>query len=154
MDTWNTWFSGTGCPMDAPRPDANDHWDVIARLSISSLYLSRNQTYRGHCQLIFDGRHACQLQELTPQEYRAFTDDLIAAQTAVMHVVHPDHINVEVLGNVVPHLHWHIVPRYFTDPRWGMPIWTTPLSAMPDTRLPDAERVSLIGSISAALRVP
>ncbi|HTM04054.1 MAG TPA: HIT family protein [Vicinamibacterales bacterium] len=151
METWKLLFGGTGCPMDAPRPDKSAHWDLIAPLAISSLYLSKNQTYRGHCQLIFDGRHACQLEQLTLQEYRAFTDDLFAAQRAVMRTVHPDHINVEVLGNVVPHLHWHIVPRYFSDPRWGMPIWATPLSAMPDTRLPEAEHASLIEAIRLAL---
>ena len=47
----------------------------------------------------------------------------------------PDHVNVESLGNVVPHLHWHIIPRYVGDARWGMPIWTTRSSAMPDHRL-------------------
>jgi len=52
----------------------------------------------------------------------------------------------------VPHLHWHIVPRYVGDARWGMPVWTTPLSAMPDTRLNDVERTQLIDAIRAALR--
>jgi hypothetical protein len=32
-------------------------------------------------------------------------------------------MNYELLGNTDPHLHWHIVPRYKTDPRWGQPIW-------------------------------
>ena len=35
----------------------------------------------------------------------------------------PDHINIASLGNVMPHLHWHIIPRYRADPRWGGPIW-------------------------------
>jgi diadenosine tetraphosphate (Ap4A) HIT family hydrolase len=61
-------------------------------------------------------------------------------------------MNVESLGNIVPHLHWHIVPRYVGDARWGMPIWTTPLSAMPDHRLGETERADLIESIRAALR--
>ena len=45
----------------------------------------------------------------------------------------PDHINVESLGNVVPHLHWHIIPRYVGDPMWGAPVWQVPLDSMPDT---------------------
>ena len=32
-------------------------------------------------------------------------------------------MNVEQMGNALPHLHWHIVPRYKDDPRWGKPIW-------------------------------
>jgi diadenosine tetraphosphate (Ap4A) HIT family hydrolase len=138
--------------MDAPRPETNEHWDLVAALSISSLYLATNQTYRGHCQLVFDGRHACRADQLTRDEWHAFNDDLFTAQQAILHVMRPDHLNVELLGNVVPHLHWHIVPRYFGDPRWGMPIWTTPLSAMPETRLEEHDRNALIAAIRAAVR--
>lgn len=151
VQPWKTLFAGTDCWMDAPRPPVTDHWDLVAPLSISSLYLNSNQTYRGHCTLMFDARHACQLVELTAAEQSAFMADLLVAQTAIMRAVTPDHLNLELLGNVVPHLHWHIIPRYFDDPRWGMPIWTTPLSAMPDTRLEPAARASLLETIRAGL---
>ena len=51
------------CPFDTPRPANNEHWDLIDTLSISSLYLSKNQTYRGQCQLIFDSRHVARLDD-------------------------------------------------------------------------------------------
>ena len=137
--------------MDPPRPDSNEYWDLVAPLSTSSLYLGRNQTYRGHCSLIFDGRHAARPDQLTATEWAAFCNDLYIAQHAIVRITRPDHINVESLGNVVPHLHWHIIPRYIDDPRWGMPIWTTPLSAMPDTRLTDADRDALLQELRAAL---
>lgn len=137
--------------MDAPRSQANEYWDLVATLGISSLYLAKNQTYRGHCQLVFDARHACRSDELSDQEWRSFCDDLFIAQRAILDVTRPDHINVELLGNVVPHLHWHIVPRYFDDPRWGMPIWTTPLSAMSETMLDENDRRALIDAIRTAL---
>ena len=70
---------------------------------------------------------------------------------AVMDVVKADHINIESLGNVVPHLHWHIVPRYQGDARWGSPIWTSSLGDMVDTRLPGEERNSLLRELRAAL---
>src|SRR5262245_21969382 len=148
---WQTLRNDTGCPMDAPRPATNEHWDLVAPLSISSLYLATNQTYRGHCQLVFDSRHACRADELTRDEWRAYSDDLFSAQQAILQVTRPDHLNVELLGNVVPHLHWHIVPRYFSDPRWGMPIWTTPLSEMRETKLEAADRAALIDAIRTAL---
>jgi diadenosine tetraphosphate (Ap4A) HIT family hydrolase len=141
--SWKALVDGVGCQMDAPRAASNDFWDLIASLSVSSLYLAKNQTYRGQCSLIFDLRHAARPDELTPTEWAAFCADLYAAQQAIVTVTRPDHINVESLGNVVPHLHWHIIPRYVGDPRWGMPIWTTPLSAMPDTRLEAGEREAL-----------
>jgi diadenosine tetraphosphate (Ap4A) HIT family hydrolase len=65
--------------------------------------------------------------------------------------VRADHINIETLGNVVPHLHWHIVPRYRTDPRWGNPIWLTSLADMIETRLGEDERSQLLADIRSAL---
>ena len=139
------------CPMDAPRPASNEHWDLVATLSISSLYLTTNQTYRGHCQLIFDARHATSPVELSAAEWTTYCTDLRAAQRAIVGVVQPDHLNIELLGNVVPHLHWHVIPRYRTDPRWGQPIWSTPLSAMPATRLEPADREALLAELRSAL---
>jgi diadenosine tetraphosphate (Ap4A) HIT family hydrolase len=124
---------------------------LVPRLSASSLYLAKNQTYRGQCQLVFDRRHAARVDELTADEYEAFSRDLFTAQNAVVRTVRPDHVNIESLGNVVPHLHWHIVPRYVGDARWGMPIWTTPLDAMPDRRLDPADREELVAAIRGGL---
>jgi ATP adenylyltransferase len=148
---WQALVDGDGCQMDAPRPASNDFWDLVAPLSVSSLYLAKNQTYRGQCSLIFDVRHAARPDQLTASEWSAFCADLFAAQHAVIAVTRPDHINVESLGNVVPHLHWHIIPRYVGDPRWGMPIWTTPLSAMAEMRLEPADREALLRQLRDAL---
>jgi methyltransferase (TIGR00027 family) len=152
--SWKSLLDGVGCPLDAPRPASNDHWDLVATLSVSSLYLSRNQTYRGQCQLVFDPRHVARLDQLSGGEWIAFATDLHVAQRALMRVARPDHVNVEILGNVVPHLHAHIIPRYVGDPMWGAPIWQVPLESMPDKRLPGAERTALIEAIRRALAGP
>ena len=148
---WVARVQGQHCPLDAPRPSSNEHWDSIATMTVSSLYLSKNQTYRGQCQLIFDPRHVARLDELTADEWTRLAGDLYLAEQAIVRVLRPDHINVESLGNVVPHLHWHIIPRYLHDPSWGAPIWRVPLASMADTRLPDEERESLIASLRRAI---
>jgi diadenosine tetraphosphate (Ap4A) HIT family hydrolase len=148
---WERKVRGVDCPMDAPRPDVSDAWDRIAKLSISSLYLAMNQTYRGQCVLIFDPRHAARPDELTAQEWAAFCADLYAAQGAVMRALRPDHINIESLGNVVPHLHWHVVPRYVGDARWGAPIWLTSIGDMLETRLEPGDRAALVETLREAL---
>ena len=150
-EAWEKSVRGVGCPMDAPRPDSNDSWDLVAKLGISSLYLAKNQTYRGQCVLIFDARHAARPDELTAQEWAAFCADLYAAQGAVMRAVRPDHINIESLGNVVPHLHWHVVPRRLGDPRWGAPVWPSNVADMLDTRLEPVERAALVEALRKAL---
>jgi len=150
-EAWERSVRGVACPMDAPRPDSNDAWDLIAKLRVSSLYLAKNQTYRGQCVLVFDPRHAARPDELTAQEWAAFCADLYAAQAAVMRALRPDHINIESLGNVVPHLHWHVVPRYHGDPRWGAPIWLSSIADMPETRLEPRDRAALLEALRKAL---
>jgi diadenosine tetraphosphate (Ap4A) HIT family hydrolase len=147
---WDQWAKGVGCPFDAPRAESNDHWDFVSTLTVSSLYLSGNQTYRGYCLLILDLRHAIRPDQLLPEEWESFCFDLYEAERAIMQTLHPDHINVAVFGNVVPHLHWHIIPRYRDDRRWEGPIWTTAEAEMPVIRLPANERSELIQKLREA----
>jgi len=152
METgWDKWARGINCPFDRPRAASNEYWDFIASLSASSLYLQKNQTYRGHCLLIWDSRHATRIDQLSSEEWLAFCADLYLAENAIMRSLDPDHINVEILGNAVPHLHWQIIPRYRDDPRWKAPIWTTTIAEAPVTHLPDAERVELIEKLRIEL---
>jgi diadenosine tetraphosphate (Ap4A) HIT family hydrolase len=148
---WEQLVRGVNCPFEAPRTESNDEWDFVARLTASSLYLAKNQTYRGQCLLILDLRHATRLEELSRPEWLAFASDLYSAEKAVVDAVRPDHINVAALGNVVPHLHWHIVPRYAKDPRWGSPIWQTAAAGVADTRLASDEQLGLIRTLRRAL---
>jgi diadenosine tetraphosphate (Ap4A) HIT family hydrolase len=148
---WEHLVRGTDCPFDAPRAKSNDHWDIVAPLDVSTLYLATNQTYRGQCLLILDLRHATRPDQLSAEEWAALCADLHRAEVAIARTVMPDHINIAALGNVVPHLHWHIVPRYHTDPRWGSPIWPSNLTDMPDTRLPAIEQSRLVQELRSAL---
>jgi len=94
---WEARVAGQACPLDAPRPASTDYWDLVGKLSVSSLYLTKNQTYRGYCQLIFDLRHVSRLDQLSHQEWTALAADLFIAQQAIVRVVRPDHVNVESL---------------------------------------------------------
>nr|CAP48472.1 putative integron gene cassette protein [uncultured bacterium] len=60
-------------------------------------------------------------------------------------------INVALMGNQIPHLHWQIVPRYKHDPRWSGPIWTTTMEELHDVRLPEVERQALVADLRIAL---
>jgi len=143
----------TPCPLCRPRPDDSAQWIRVSELSISTLYLDRNQTYRGHCQLVFDPRHAEGLELLEPDEYLRLSSDLSTAARAVFLAMKPDRMNYASLGNVVPHVHWHLVPRYREDPRWGSPIYTSDLADMPRTALGEEEYRRIADRIRAQLDV-
>jgi diadenosine tetraphosphate (Ap4A) HIT family hydrolase len=135
------------CPLCAPRPADSAHWLKVGTLGVSSLYLDRNQTYRGHCQLVFDGRHVEGLEQLDDAEHAALMHDLRRSARAITRIVAPDRMNYCSLGNVVGHLHWHLVPRYRSDPRWGFPIYTTLMSDMRVTRLAEQELHDLAAAL-------
>jgi diadenosine tetraphosphate (Ap4A) HIT family hydrolase len=139
------------CPLCAPRPDDSPGWLKVAQLSVSTLYLERNQTYRGHCMLMYDPGHVTGLEKLEPAEYERVMADLGRAARAIAAAVQPDHMNYASMGNVVPHLHWHIVPRYRSDPRWGLAIWTEDPAKMPVTRLAEAQYQELAALIRGKL---
>jgi diadenosine tetraphosphate (Ap4A) HIT family hydrolase len=100
---------------------------------------------------VFDPRHATRLDDLSPSEFAAFAADLQRASGAIAQTCAPDHFNVASLGNLMPHLHWHLVPRYKTDPRWGAPIWAADLKEDIDRRLDPADRSRLLAALRAAL---
>ena len=127
MQTLAPWFDlrlGLGCPLCAPRPRINEFSYYVCTLTVSSLYIARDQTYRGTCAVVYDPAHVSRPSELDERSWRQFSADVWRAESAVSRSFRPDHVNVACLGNTVPHLHAGIIPRYRSDPHWGRPIWT------------------------------
>lgn len=149
--TWDDMAAGRGCAFDLPRADVTAQWELVGRLTASSWYLPANQMYRGHGVLVFDPRHATRLDELSTAEWHAYAADLHRVVTAIVGVCKPDHMNVETLGNVMPHLHWHVIPRYKRDGRWGQPIWAQDVKLQPERKLADDDRARLLAALRAAL---
>ena len=118
------------CPLCVPRGEDNEHWRKVKTLSVSTLYLHKIQTYKGYSVLVFDLGHQTKLSELSVDELSRFCNDLQIAQVAIENAVKCDHVNIASLGNEVDHLHWHIIPRFKNDGRWGKPIWMTSTSEM------------------------
>lgn len=149
---WDALVAGQGgCLFDAPRAEHTAHWDLVAALSVSSWYLPHNQMYRGHGILVFDPRHVTRLDQLTSTEWQSYAADLHRAVRAIGDVCKPDHFNVESLGNIVPHLHWHVIPRYKNDGRWGQPIWAPDVNSQPERRLAADDRGRLLVALRTAV---
>jgi diadenosine tetraphosphate (Ap4A) HIT family hydrolase len=149
---WDKLAAGEDCAFDAPRAANTADWNEVVKLGASTLYLPQNQMYRGHGILVFDLRHATRLDQLAASEWVAYAADLHRAVTAIVGVCRPNHVNVESLGNVMPHLHWHVIPRYRNDGRWGAPIWAADLKQQPERRLAADDRATLLRALREALR--
>jgi diadenosine tetraphosphate (Ap4A) HIT family hydrolase len=63
------------------------------------------------------------MSDLPDADRLLLNDAVWRLETAVREVMGPDKVNVASLGNVVPHLHWHVIPRYADDVHFPNPVW-------------------------------
>jgi len=85
-------------------------------------YLERPGIARGHSVVVFRDRHVAELTSLTTDEVATFWRDVHTVARLIERVFTPCHMNYQLLGNSVPHLHVHLVPRYLDDPAPGKPL--------------------------------
>lgn len=92
--------------------------------------------YPGFCRVIWN-EHIKEMTDL-PQQLRIELMNIVfAVESAVREVLQPDKINLASLGNIVPHLHWHVIPRYVNDKNFPNPIWAAPLRNSQISRISD-----------------
>ncbi len=65
-----------------------------------------------------------------------------AVELVVRRVMNPDKINLASLGNVVPHLHWHVIPRWTDDSQFPAPIWAAPCRPAPTRAVPESSTLA------------
>lgn len=80
------------------------------------------RAFPGSCRVILK-RHAAEMSDLDESEARHLMDVVLATERALRKALRPDKINLASLGNVVPHLHWHVLPRWRDDSHFPAPIW-------------------------------
>ena len=88
---------------------------------VSDAYLQREKLQRGYTVVIWRGRHVAEPTELSAEEAAQYWLELIEAGRRLERVFEPVKVNYETLGNALPHLHTHVMPRYADDPKPGWP---------------------------------
>src|SRR2546428_5715236 len=91
-----------------------------SRTSVAKL--NPDQAFEGYTFLTLKW-HEEELYKLADKDRKQFLEDMSLVANALSKTFKPDKMNYELLGNSMPHLHWHLVPRYTSDPMWGRPIW-------------------------------
>jgi diadenosine tetraphosphate (Ap4A) HIT family hydrolase len=79
--------------------------------------------YPGFCRVILNA-HVKEMTDLPSAERLRLMNVVFVVETAVREVAQPDKINLASLGNVVPHLHWHVIPRWADDVNFPDSIWS------------------------------
>jgi diadenosine tetraphosphate (Ap4A) HIT family hydrolase len=78
--------------------------------------------YPGFCRVIWQ-THVKEMTDLTEEDRFNFMRVVFAVESVLREQLAPEKMNLASLGNVVPHLHWHVIPRYGDDPHFPQPIW-------------------------------
>ncbi len=87
----------------------------IHEFATSILVLNEVQFYRGHCMLLLKN-HVREIYDLPAPDYEILAQELYWASKGLANKYQPQKMNIQCLGNQQPHIHWHIIPRYQSDP--------------------------------------
>jgi diadenosine tetraphosphate (Ap4A) HIT family hydrolase len=123
--------------------------DFIATLAESHVTLADEQAYRGYCILLLKDHHE-HVDELPLDRQIRLWEDVVRVAGVLRRELGPVRVNYACLGNFVPHVHWHVIPRYADDPELQHPIWVRPLAER-RVALPEAERRQLVTRIRRGL---
>lgn len=96
--------------------------ELIWRDDFCRVVLVNDVDYPGFCRVILQ-RHVKEMTDLSVAERNRLMTVVFAVEQVVREVVQPQKINLASLGNVVPHVHWHVIPRFTDDQNFPNPIW-------------------------------
>lgn len=97
-------------------------WEVVWRFPHSIALMGPWQFFHGYCILV-SKQHATELSGLNDGTRRGYLDEMCLLARAIEGGFKPHKLNYELLGNLVPHLHWHLFPRSADDPQRLKPVW-------------------------------
>jgi len=104
--------------------------------------------YPGFCRVIWNA-HVKEMTDLPPASRSAMMQMVMKVESALRATLSPDKINLASLGNMTPHLHWHVIPRFNDDAHFPSPVWAA-LQRQPDAAAL-ATRTSRLAALRAAL---
>lgn len=105
------------CPLCHPGNET-----VLWRDAHCRVILVGDADYPGFCRVIWQ-QHAKEMTELAESERARLMQVVFAAEQTLRELLEPDKINLASLGNQVPHLHWHVIPRFSDDAHFPDPVW-------------------------------
>ncbi|MDH6311240.1 diadenosine tetraphosphate (Ap4A) HIT family hydrolase [Dysgonomonas sp. PFB1-18] len=118
----------------------------ICPLKVSTVYLFREQTYKGRCVVAYKD-HAKELYELKGEELLAFMEDVNKVAQALKDIFAPEKINYGAYSDKLPHLHIHLAPKYTDGADFGSTFVMNPQK----TYLTDEEYMEMLAAIRSKL---
>jgi diadenosine tetraphosphate (Ap4A) HIT family hydrolase len=136
------------CDLCALPNGTAEHGRVLWHGDALSVVQVDDAAYPGFCRVIWHA-HVKEMTDLQDDERSHMMHVVWQVELAVRDVLQPDKINLASLGNMTPHLHWHVIPRFQDDVQFPDPIWAAARRATaPDTL---AARTALLPQLRAAI---
>lgn len=103
------------CLLDKNEPVyRHEKWYVL---------LVNDADYPGFCRVVWN-EHISEMTDLSAEDRTELMNVVWLVEKTVRKIIQPEKINLASLGNMVPHLHWHIIPRYSNDRHFPDSIWS------------------------------
>ncbi|MET3133497.1 diadenosine tetraphosphate (Ap4A) HIT family hydrolase [Oxalobacteraceae bacterium GrIS 1.11] len=113
-----------------------------------AVVLVDDPAYPGFCRVIWHA-HVKEMTDLTVAQRGHVMDVVWQVELAQRAVMAPEKINLASFGNMTPHVHWHVIPRYRDDAHFPQPSWAAVQRATPQPLL--AARRALLPQLRAAI---
>jgi len=130
---------------------ASSGGEIMWRDMLCRVVLVNDPEHPGFCRVIWD-KHAREMTDLAEIERQHMLRVVFAVEKVLRDLLIPDKINLASLGNVTPHVHWHVIPRYQDDPHFPNPVWGQKLRSTPHP-LPRDFKANLKSSLLMTLNL-
>jgi len=127
---------------------AGDGGEVLFGDEMLRVVLVDDPDYPGFVRVIANA-HVREMTDLAQAERQRLLAAVLAVESGLRETLAPHKVNLASLGNVTPHLHWHVIPRFADDAHFPEPIWGTRQRQSDPARL--AERRSRLAALRAAI---
>jgi len=108
------------CPLCS-----TDGGELIWKNEAMRVILAAEPEYPGFCRVIWNN-HVSEMTGLAIADRSRLMQTVMKVEQAIIEVMLPDKVNLAALGNMVPHLHWHVIPRYEEDVAFPGSVWSAP----------------------------
>ncbi|MDR2710425.1 MAG: HIT family protein [Burkholderiales bacterium] len=108
--------SDSHCPFCA-----GDGGQVVSRDARCRVVLA-DEPFPGFCRVIWND-HVAEFTDLAPADRAHCMSVVAAVETALRALLSPDKMNLACFGNLTPHLHWHVIPRFADDSHFPNSVW-------------------------------
>jgi diadenosine tetraphosphate (Ap4A) HIT family hydrolase len=110
--------------------------EIIWRDEHCRVVRANEADYPALCRVVWQ-LHVTEMTDLGAAERARYLHVVFTLEQALRELLKPDKMNVASLGNAVPHLHWHVVPRFRDDRHFPGAIWGAPLHDRAPRALPE-----------------